>query len=168
MNLLGSHDTHRIATLAQDSWNRLRLALVFQMCFIGTPHIYYGDEILMQGASDPDNRRPFNWKWADDEEAVLHRDFLIQLIRLRKCYPLLQDGEFAWKDAPSDVLAFSRYDKESQIEVWLNLSGKEYVFNTPASMKLLFTHNDATLLDDKIILGNGSACVLLSRGKDEK
>ncbi|MCB5229009.1 MAG: DUF3459 domain-containing protein [Candidatus Cloacimonetes bacterium] len=162
MNLLGSHDTQRIATLAQDKMDRLRLALVFQMCFIGTPHIYYGDEILMQGAADPDNRRPFNWKWASDKEAVWHRDFLIRLINLRKSHPLLQNGEFQWLESPVDVIAFSRYDSQSQMQVWLNLSDAEYAFNTPHSMKLLLAQRDVKVLDGEIMLGKASACVLVS------
>ncbi len=52
MNLLGSHDTPRIFEICKGDVKRWQLAIIFQMCFIGAPHIYYGDEIAMQGGKD--------------------------------------------------------------------------------------------------------------------
>ena len=49
MNLLGSHDTQRVMTLAKRDTTRVKQAVFFQMTSIGTPHIYYGDEIGMEG-----------------------------------------------------------------------------------------------------------------------
>lgn len=121
MNLLGSHDTYRIATLAKGKIHNLALALVFQMCFVGTPHIYYGDEILMQGEADPDNRRPFNWDWESDPQAVTHRNLLKDLISLRKKYPLLQTGRFAWLESEGNLLSFKRFDSQDQIDIHINL-----------------------------------------------
>ena len=37
----------------------LRLATGITMTIRGTPQLYIGDEILMQGGGDPDNRRDF-------------------------------------------------------------------------------------------------------------
>ncbi|NJN44045.1 MAG: alpha-amylase, partial [Anaerolineae bacterium] len=39
----------------------LKLSLLFQMTIPGAPNIYYGDEIGMTGAGDPDCRRAFRW-----------------------------------------------------------------------------------------------------------
>lgn len=125
MNLLGSHDTWRIATLAGERQPRLKLALVFQMCCVGAPHIYYGDEVLMQGSRDPDNRRPFNWDWESDPAAVEHRQLTSSLIKLREGQPLLQNGEFDWLEAPEGVIAFRRFDDDGQINIWINLSAEE-------------------------------------------
>ena len=87
MNLLGSHDTIRILELAKGDVSKVKLALLFQMTFIGAPHIYYGDEIAMLGGKDPDNRRPFNWKWEEDSVAVDLRNYYKNLIQLD--YPIL-------------------------------------------------------------------------------
>ena len=48
-NLLGSHDTPRILTIANENKDRLKLLFLFQLTFIGSPCIYYGDEIGMTG-----------------------------------------------------------------------------------------------------------------------
>src|SRR6056297_377969 len=63
MNLIDSHDTHRYLEVANGDIDKLKMAVLFQMTYVGAPHIWYGDEIGMMGAHDPDCRRPFNWKY---------------------------------------------------------------------------------------------------------
>ena len=86
MNLVGSHDTDRIASMLlnrdrpydrsnqvqrRDDYNsgrphdlhfqRQRLVALAQMTYVGAPMIYYGDEVGMWGADDPTNRKPMLW-----------------------------------------------------------------------------------------------------------
>ena len=86
MNLLGSHDTERLASLIVNPDNfydhygnpqqnsnfdirkpnrieRLKQALMvgLQMTLPGAPMIYYGDEAGMWGGDDPDDRKPMVW-----------------------------------------------------------------------------------------------------------
>ena len=61
VNLLGSHDTERLFSLARGKLDRLKLAILFSFVFPGIPAIYYGDEVGMQGGKDPDNRRGMLW-----------------------------------------------------------------------------------------------------------
>jgi cyclomaltodextrinase len=56
MNLIGSHDTVRFLTRTGGDVNRLMLASLFQMTYVGAPTIYYGDEVAMEGQRDPDCR----------------------------------------------------------------------------------------------------------------
>ena len=85
-NLYGSHDTERIASscVNPNRWidhannlnynpefkirkpnseeEELLLQLIaFQFMFPGVPYIYYGDEVGMWGADDPDCRKPMVW-----------------------------------------------------------------------------------------------------------
>ena len=87
MNLLGSHDTERLASLVVNPDNfydhygnpqqnpefdvrkpnqteRLKQALMvgIQMTLPGAPMIYYGDEAGMWGGDDPDDRKPMVWR----------------------------------------------------------------------------------------------------------
>jgi cyclomaltodextrinase len=59
LNLLDSHDTPRFLTLAGGDRDALRLAMLLQATLPGAPCIYYGDEIGLEGGSDPDCRRSF-------------------------------------------------------------------------------------------------------------
>ncbi len=87
-NLVSSHDTDRLASMAQnpdraydrqnrvqdnnpdynnnkptdDAYARARLVTLLQMTYIGAPMIYYGDEVGMWGADDPTCRKPMLWK----------------------------------------------------------------------------------------------------------
>jgi glycosidase len=119
MNLLGSHDTWRIGELAKGKDDALSLAIVFQMTYIGTPHIYYGDEIAMLGTKDPDNRRPFNWKWESDANAKRLRQIYQELISLRKAYPVLQKGDIRFI-YHSDLLIFERYLPDATLRIVIN------------------------------------------------
>lgn len=60
-NVLDSHDTPRFITEAKGDWYRQRPAAIFQMTYVGAPVVYYGDEVGMEGAADPDSRRAFPW-----------------------------------------------------------------------------------------------------------
>ncbi len=106
-NLLGSHDTPRVAQLAGGDGKALQLAALLLLTFPGAPSIYYGDEIGLLGGKDPDNRRAFPWSdpksWDCDLYAA-HQD----LIRLRRTHAALRTGGYArlWPptDEPGDML----------------------------------------------------------------
>lgn len=105
-NLLGSHDTDRLASMAvnpdrrYDAANRLqdadgrqydwrkpdhaayertKLMVLFQMTYVGAPMVYYGDEVGMWGADDPSDRKPMLWEdlpHNDDPAEQLNGDML--------------------------------------------------------------------------------------------
>jgi glycosidase len=56
---LGVHDMQRFMNEKGATVEGLKLAQTFVMTTRGTPLLYYGDELAMQGGSDPDNRRDF-------------------------------------------------------------------------------------------------------------
>lgn len=131
MNLLGSHDTWRINEIAQDNLPGLKLAVFFQMTYIGTPHIYYGDEIGLRGGKDPDNRRPFDWHWYNSLQAVDLHDFYQELIALRKSQALLQTGLIRFLPHP-DLLIFERFDDTSRLQIIINKTDRNIEYQ-PAS-----------------------------------
>ncbi|HPS39589.1 MAG TPA: alpha-amylase family glycosyl hydrolase [Candidatus Cloacimonadota bacterium] len=160
MNLIGSHDTWRVRELCRNDLRRLKQLLLFQFTFIGTPHIYYGDEIGMRGKGDPDNRRPFDWDWETDEEAVDLRDYYRELICLRGSYPALIDGGISFTQAEENILHYTRESASHKAEVIFNLdeSDEHLVFS---EAKPLFTSSgDIIINSGRIMLPPLTAIVL--------
>lgn len=92
-NLLDSHDTPRILTLANGNKELVKLLYLFQLSFIGTPCIYYGDEIGMAGGQDPGCRACMVWDEREQDRRLFQ--FVQQLITLRKTEPAFgSDGDF--------------------------------------------------------------------------
>ena len=71
----------------------LKAAWVFIMSQPGAPIIYYGDEIGMPGANDPDNRRPMRFEPDLDERARDVRAHVARLSRARACATALRRGQ---------------------------------------------------------------------------
>jgi glycosidase len=138
MNLLGSHDTLRVLELAGGDTGRLKLAQLFQMTFFGAPHIYYGDEIAMCGGRDPDNRRPFNWDWEQDPQAVDLHGYVRDLIKIRRSNPVLTGGEFGFMDLPDGLLGWKRFQGEESVCVITNYSTTGHMIPGLDAKSLLF------------------------------
>ena len=145
MNLIGSHDTFRYLESANGDINRLKLAVLFQMTFVGVPHIWYGDEIGMMGGHDPDCRRPFDWKYIYDENKINLREYYKKLIEIRKNNSCLRSGSFNKIIANEMVYGYLRSDDHNSIIVVINNDDisevvkislkKEYVFDLLTNKK---------------------------------
>jgi glycosidase len=57
--LISNHDLKRFMNEPDATLEGLKMAQTLIMTMRGTPQLYYGDEIAMQGGDDPDNRRDF-------------------------------------------------------------------------------------------------------------
>lgn len=91
MNLLSSHDTPRFIHEAGGSRKLAALGAVVQMTWVGTPSIYYGEEIGMEGGADPDNRRGMRWDLVGSENELLGH--YARLIHLRTQSRLFAAGD---------------------------------------------------------------------------
>lgn len=139
MNLLGSHDTLRIFELAKGDIMRIKLAVLFSMCFIGAPHVYYGDEIALAGGKDPDNRRPFNWDWENNQQATELRAFYRELISLRHAHAAFTDGSFSFLPSPNGLLSFSRTLADESLQVIINPTANAQTIIKPGLEQILFS-----------------------------
>ena len=120
MNLIDSHDTFRYLESCDGDISRLKMAVLFQMTYVGTPHIWYGDEIGMMGAHDPDCRRPFNWKYTEDLEKINLQNFYRKLIQIRKNEIALRRGNFQTLLTDGMVYSYLRSYENDDIIVVLN------------------------------------------------
>lgn len=127
---LGNHDVERFLSVAagqlrgntlEQAWNdpppapdrdepyeRLFLAFTFLLTQPGVPLIYYGDEIGMPGAADPDNRRMMRWgsQLSPREQRLLERVRIVA--RARGTHPGLRRGARRTLHTDGDGYVYAR------------------------------------------------------------
>ncbi|MCX9078784.1 MAG: alpha-amylase family glycosyl hydrolase, partial [Candidatus Methanoperedens sp.] len=120
MNLLDSHDTPRLLSIASGDKDTVKLATLLLMTFPGAPSVYYGDEIGMAGGSDPDCRRAMPWEHPEqwDMNALAYHK---QLIALRKQYRALRRGHLMRLHADQYTYAFARHLEGEAVLVAVNV-----------------------------------------------
>jgi glycosidase len=109
--ILGNHDVARLVSelngdnlgapwdapppppATDKPYQLLALAWSFLLTQPGAPVIYYGDEIGMPGASDPDNRRNLRFGDAVTEREAAVREHVARLGQARRCSVALRRGE---------------------------------------------------------------------------
>ena len=125
LNLLGSHDTERFLTICKGDTGAWRLAVLFQMTYVGAPMIYYGDEVGMTGGKDPGCRGTMEWDASRQEKDML--EFVRQAVALRNAHPSLRGGSFdsLLPGQASDIYAFTRRSPSESIVVALNRGKRE-------------------------------------------
>jgi cyclomaltodextrinase/neopullulanase len=105
LNLLASHDTARLLTIAGDDVASVELATLLLLTFPGAPSIYYGDEVGLPGGIDPDSRRSFPARSTWNHTLM---DYHQSLIALRHAHPVLRIGAYHSLYAQGDVYVFAR------------------------------------------------------------
>ena len=142
-NVLGSHDTERFLTLAGGEVWRLKLAMLFLMTYVGTPCIYYGDEIGLQGGKDPECRAAFPW-----QESLWHadiREWVQNCVSLRQSFVSLRHGKMSMLHARNQTrtVAFARcHERESMV----------VAFNTSAEACTIDIFLDGLGIEDDMLL----------------
>ncbi len=156
MNFLSTHDTPRILTLLggeptpadkaeraaarlspagrELARRRLMLGALLLYTFPGSPTVYYGDEVGMEGYEDPLNRRTF--PWGQEDEGLLR--WYRRLGQLRGDRPSLQQGDICYLYADGSGLALRR-QWDGEVTTAAMNSGKE-----PLTLTLSWPHPIAT------------------------
>ena len=121
LNMLGSHDTARILTVAGNDVPSVQLSALLMFTFAGAPCIYYGDEIGLDGAHDPASRASFPWDWERDWDTDI-LDAFMNLARIRQEHPALRRGTYRTLHAPSDgqLYVFIREYEADRVLVAVN------------------------------------------------
>lgn len=146
MNLVDSHDTSRVLSYldgvdddrnqkdidkafptyektSDEAKAKQYLAAFLQFTYPGAPTIYYGDELGVVGADDPDDRRTIPWGKGNKELVT----YYAKLSAIRHAYPALSTGDikplcFANNE---NVLGFVRSDDKDTLVVLANNKADE-------------------------------------------
>ncbi|NET71853.1 MAG: DUF3459 domain-containing protein [Sphaerospermopsis sp. SIO1G2] len=144
LNLLASHDTARLITIADGDISTVELATLLLLTFPGAPSVYYGDEVGLPGGLDPDSRRGFplqeNWNL---EILELHK----QLIALRHQYIALRIGNYQVIHAEKTLYVFARIWESEELMIVVNV-GEE-------TINISFDGGKLQQQPQKLLYGNG-------------
>lgn len=133
MNELSNHDHSRFLTRTNRQLGRLakngakaaedgvllsvmREAVLFQMTWLGSPTIYYGDEAGVMGWTDPDNRRTYPWGRENIELIEFHKT----CIRLRKENEALRFGSLKQLFGEYGIIGYGRFTELNKCVIVLN------------------------------------------------
>ena len=92
LNLLDSHDTGRLMSMADGDPELVVLSVSLLLTLPGAPCLYYGTEVGLEGGPDPDSRRGFPWDATDEMPDLT--EAIKGLIALRHKYPALRSPDF--------------------------------------------------------------------------
>jgi glycosidase len=135
-NLVGSHDTPRILTECNEDIRRVKLIYAIMLTFVGTPCIYYGDEIGLTGVQDPGCRKCMEWDESKQNRDLF--DHIQKLIQLRYEHPLLaNEGELTFipSNYHESCIAYTKSNGTSSFLIIVNNDDKEVNYLLPFDLK---------------------------------
>ncbi len=147
-NVLDSHDTARIKTLAHDNEDLVRQTFAFTFLQPGVPSIYYGTEYGMTGENDPDCRKPMNWQPNEAAKAMFAS--LQTLVKFRHDYwQEIEEGTIQFTVQDDGLLVVRRRLANRELVGYFNTTGKPLA--VPESGEAVVSQN----LDGKQLAADG-------------
>ncbi len=133
--LTNNHDTDRFMSLPGATKEGAKLHVAFMLATRGIPQLYYGEEILMTGGHDPDNRKDFPGGWREDSTDKFTKagrtadeqemfDEVKTWIELRKKFDALKSGKTIDLRYDENTYIFARQSEKTTIIVGLNRANK--------------------------------------------
>ncbi|WP_214103600.1 glycoside hydrolase family 13 protein [Acrocarpospora catenulata] len=106
VTLLSSHDSPRIRTFLGAA-ERVAVAAGLLFTYPGTPMMFMGDELGLEGRNGEDARVPMPW---DDPVRFAEPTYEVyrELIALRRAHPALRTGGLRWLHTGDDALVYLR------------------------------------------------------------
>ena len=133
-NLLDSHDTTRILSLAKNNKDKFKLAYLFMFTQGGSPCIYYGDEIGIDGIHG--NGVEMHRKcmvWNEDKQDRDMFKFIQKLIKLRMENKSLRIVDNEW--IKTDDITKTVILKKDDITIIINNNDKEIDLELPSYLR---------------------------------
>jgi glycosidase len=169
LRFLDNHDTDRFLKEYPTDLSNWKQAITFILTIPGTPQIYYGTELLMNGTkrrSDGDIRRDVPGGWPDDKVNHFTRegrddiqneafDFLSKLLHWRRNNDLIANGSMKHYVLQNGVYVYERYIGNRNVLIFMNGGKNEVEINLDRYAESIKGRNEWTdfLSGDIISLG---------------
>lgn len=154
-NLLDSHDTKRLRSDVK-SLDAYFAQLAIHFTMPGSPCIYYGTEIAMEGSYDPDCRRCMPWDEIEKGEYADRINIIRELIALRKNEPLLKSRNFHFPNEYADLPRIIQFRKmgwsDNYIEIIINTSDEDVEIKQKGEVLFARHYIDTALLCNGILI----------------
>ncbi len=129
--MANNHDVKRFMSLEGATLEGAMMHVAFTLSVRGTPQLYYGEEIAMEGGDDPDNRRDFPGGFAGDARDAFTKagrtpreqrmfEWTRDWIRLRRERSSLRRGATLDLFFDDDAYAFARRDDRETTVIVFN------------------------------------------------
>lgn len=105
----------------------MKLAVLIQMTWPGSPTLYYGDEAGQVGWTDPDSRRTYPWGCENTDMLETHRS----AIAMRRRVKCLKMGSVKALDSGNGYIAYGRFDSRDCAVVVINNNDNEITISVP-------------------------------------
>ncbi|MBC5863287.1 alpha-amylase [Flavobacterium sp. F339] len=135
-----------------------KLIAAFQLLYLGSPMIYYGDEVGMWGSNDPDCRKPMLWQEMKYQDEVMNPDqsqhdvdhvlvnfdlleWYKKFIQLRNKYESIRTGDYKTLEINDEqkLYVFSRTKGTEEVLVFINRGSKSQTVNNAKLQSGSFT-----------------------------
>jgi glycosidase len=139
VTFLDNHDMTRFYTQVGEDLDKYKIGLGWLLTTRGIPQLYYGDEVLMKGATQPADgwvRLDFPGGWTGDKKNAFTgenlsaiekqtQDFLKTLANFRKGSSAITKGKLMQYMPQNGVYTYFRYDEQQTVMCVINLSEAE-------------------------------------------
>jgi glycosidase len=139
---LDNHDLSRFYSVVNEDLNKYEMALTWLLTFRGVPQLYYGDEIIMKGMSNPDGlvRSDFAGGWKEDRENKFIKEgrtekenevfnLIKTLANYRKNSTAIKTGKMMQYAPENGLYIYFRYDEKETVMCIMNTSDSKKEIN---------------------------------------
>ncbi len=144
MTFVDNHDQDRYFSVIGEDLNKYKLGLGFLLTTRGTPHLYYGTEVLMKNFKNPSDaevRQDFPGGWAEDKVNKFVAEgrtaqeneaftFVKTLANYRKNSPALQTGKLTQYLPQEGIYVYFRHNATQSVMVIMSQNKEAKTLST--------------------------------------
>ncbi len=159
-NFTGSHDTARLLNECNGSIRDAQTVLIMNQFLPGVPALYYGDEIGLPGANDPDCRGTFPSALSDEQAKFLA--VVEPIFGLRRRHNALSHGNFSIVESRNRTLIFERRFEDCAFTVVVNSGERAQLVSTalPTNLRSVIGEqvNGNSVPSHSLLIAGGMDC----------